>query len=278
MPRPLPFFCFCILSAIPLLERIEQSIDRSVSGLAEFDISIGIMRPPPKKKADPSVECRGPEERTDAIRFLKYPPLSNGQSWRPKIEGPSDERDLTFYFAGKISHTDWRHTLVRDLRNAGLYDDECQDFRRRPILANAIGEGLHYSGPHFNACDHGCAHGPHQHGVLDCCTEDLVPPRRHVSTAAMFQIKRADILFAWLEDLTCYGSLVEIGVARGLEKEIWISWPPEMATIRDGKITSYAPKRDLWFAESLASYTCLAETAKQAFCYFLSLERIEKVF
>jgi hypothetical protein len=94
----------------------------------------------------------------------------------------------------------------------------------------------------------------------------------------LFQIKRADILFAWLEDVTCYGSLVEIGIARAFDKEIWIGWPHGMATIRDNKITSYEPKRDLWFAQSLADYSCIAPTAKQAFRYFLSRERIEKVF
>jgi hypothetical protein len=235
------------------------------------------MKSPPQKEG-PLVGRREPNERNDACRFLEYGAKSNGVNWWQNAQRPSDDVNLTFYFAGKIAHTDWRHTLVRDLRNAGLYDDECLDFRRRPILANAIGKGLHYSGPHFNSCDHGCAHGPHKHGVLGCCTEDLVPPRSHVSTAAMFQIKRADILFAWLEDLTCYGSLVEIGVARGLEKEIWIGWPPGMAIIRDNKITSYASKRDLWFAESLANYACVAQTAEEAFRHFLSRERIEKVF
>jgi hypothetical protein len=241
------------------------------------------MKPPPEK-IGPRQPTGGPKQRNDGIRFLEYQRKSNGTTWRQRGESPSDDVNLTFYFAGKIAHTDWRHALVRDLRNSGLFDDsgdyvyECGVFRCRPILENAIGEGLHYSGPHFNACDHGCAHGPHRHGVLGCCMEELIPPRAHVPMAAMFQIKRADILFAWLEDLTCYGSLVEIGIARALEKEIWIGWPPNMAMIRDSKPQSYPSKRDLWFAESLADCSCVAQTAEHAFRYFLARERIEKVF
>jgi hypothetical protein len=36
--------------------------------------------------------------------------------------------NLRFYFAGKIGHTDWRNTLVRDLRNAAAYDVESGPF------------------------------------------------------------------------------------------------------------------------------------------------------
>jgi hypothetical protein len=104
------------------------------------------MKPPPEKMGPP-IGSGGPE-RNDAIRFPEYPPLSNGATCNRNAER-SDDRDLTFYFAGKISKTDWRHSLVHDLRNAGLYDDEAGTFRCRPILRNAIGQGLHYSGPHF---------------------------------------------------------------------------------------------------------------------------------
>jgi hypothetical protein len=178
--------------------------------------------------------------------------------------------NLTFYFAGKIGHHDWRHSMVHDLRDAAFYNDDLA-FCERPILQNALGEGLHYSGPHFNSCDHGCAHGPNQHGVLDSCIEQMVPPRSHVSEAALLQIRRADVLFAWLDDPTCYGSLVEIGIARALHKMIWIGWSASMATIRDSG--HGAPKDDLWFANSLADYSCVANSAEQSFRYFLAKSR-----
>jgi hypothetical protein len=191
------------------------------------------------------------------------PPLVNGAK-------ATYQQETTFYFAGKIAKNDWRHDLVHDFREDTFFNDDLA-FRERPILQNALGNGLHYSGPHFNSCDHGCAHGPNQHGVFGCCLDVLVPPHSHVSSAALLQIQRSDVLFAWLDDVTCYGTLVEIGIARALHKMIWIGWAVGMATVKEGD--PCAPRDNLWFANSLADYNCVADSATQAFRYFLSKPR-----
>jgi hypothetical protein len=189
-------------------------------------------------------------------------PLANGSTATHR-----EKAGLTFYFAGKIAKNDWRHDLVHDFRDYEFFNDDLP-FREWPILQNALGHGLHYSGPHFLSCDHGCAHGPNKHGVFGCCMDQMVPPHSHVSHAALLQIQRADVLFVWIDDVTCYGTLVEVGIARALNKMIWLGWAVGMATVQDdGRC---APKDDLWFATSLSDCRCVAVSAEQAFRHFLA--------
>jgi hypothetical protein len=94
-----------------------------------------------------------------------------------------------------------------------------------------------------------------------CQNGSIQPSSRHdVSFAAYIQISRADILFAWIDDLTCYGSLVEIGIAHALGKTFWIAFPQELN------------RRNLWFAESLADRSVVAEEAETAFKSLLHSE------
>jgi len=60
-----------------------------------------------------------------------------------------------------------------------------------------------------------------------------------------------DIVFAWIDDLTAYGSLAELGFARALGKQIWLAWPNEFS--------------DLWFIKEFASEVLIAESAELAF-------------
>ena len=136
----------------------------------------------------------------------------------------TNHQELTFYFAGKISHTDWRHSLVSQLRNSPWINPG--PATELPIHIDGIAPGLHYSGPFFTSCDHGCFHGPNTHGVVASygthCTGTPYPvphkQRFRVATASKYQIHRADIVFAWLESETAYGTLLEIGFAHALGK------------------------------------------------------------
>src|ERR1700730_9535978 len=75
------------------------------------------------------------------------------------------QKGLTFYLAGKISKNGWRHRLVPRLSDSPWA--ESGPITEMPILKNGIAPGLHYSGPYFVACDHGCFHGPNTHGAID---------------------------------------------------------------------------------------------------------------
>jgi hypothetical protein len=161
----------------------------------------------------------------------------------------------TFYFCGKIAKNDWRHTIVRDLRGV---DYPLADYRAggAPIVRHALGVGLHYSGPFFVGCDHGCYHGSDTHGVgqgretYDCAGV-YVPPEYEILANCRTSIAACDIVFARLDDLTAYGSFAEVGIAHALGKVIWIAWPRRLP--------------DLWFIEQMATVVAMAERPELAF-------------
>jgi hypothetical protein len=68
---------------------------------------------------------------------------------------------MKFYLAGKVSKNCWRHTLVRDLRDAMALDGGCEEStrlpRRFPVMTDAVDGGHDYVGPCFVGCDHGQA-------------------------------------------------------------------------------------------------------------------------
>jgi hypothetical protein len=152
---------------------------------------------------------------------------------------------MNVYLAGKISKNVWRHQIVIGLR--------CVDFEGieritdYPIWGDGISPGVNYSGPYFVGCDHGCYHGRNSHGVFNLigeCSGQAAPARDHrgVLGSARIQIDRSNLVFAWIEDLTCFGTLAEIGYARGRNKFIAIG----------GLYFS-----DLWFVYEMAD--CLPE-------------------
>jgi hypothetical protein len=73
------------------------------------------------------------------------------------------------------------------------------------------------------------------------------------------QIDRADFFFAWIDDLTCYGTLAEIGYARAKYVFVAIGGP----TLFD----------DLWFAYQMADLTLIRKNPTVAFLDALSLAK-----
>ncbi len=139
---------------------------------------------------------------------------------------------MRIYLAGKVSRADWR-TAILGARPGGVSDEDW--VRPWPTLRKAI-FGVHdYVGPYFVSCDHGCAHGKHAHGVLGGGCTSL--NGRDIDLVAKCQraIRTADLVFAWLDDTTAYGTLWELGFASGFG----------VATAVGGPLSI---QRDLWFA------------------------------
>lgn len=132
------------------------------------------------------------------------------------------------YLAGKISMTDWRDAFI-DCRAASCWwegnGDIIEQFisRRIPIDDSAI-----MTGPYFISCDHGCYHGDGTHGVQcdwNCAGFSL--KRSDVEYISRRQIDAADVVLAYINDPTCYGTLAEIGYARAKNKYIIVVYDSE---------------------------------------------------
>jgi very-short-patch-repair endonuclease len=152
-------------------------------------------------------------------------------------------RDVTaIYLADKISRHDWRHDLVgNDISVLEASDDW-------PDLPMAQFPGLVYVGPYFcSGAGHGLTHVPNAHGFVEGiygASPTQRPDDRQLvlEGRCLDALRRADLVFAWLDDTTAYGTLVEIGYAKALGKTIVIG------------IAKGFDASDLWFAVGLAEW------------------------
>jgi hypothetical protein len=154
---------------------------------------------------------------------------------------------MRIYFAGKIGKQDWRSELF-DYRPGGTYDN---DLFNLSYTVN-MGGGVVYGGPFFVSCDHGCGHGPSSHGVNASerngigagCGFPLFPGRdmRDVFEINNQRIKLADYVFAYLDDLTAYGTLVEIGFAYASGIPVAIALSPKLE------------RKHIWYAVEAARF------------------------
>ena len=134
----------------------------------------------------------------------------------------------TFYFAGKIYPNCWRHAIVSELSDLDID-------RTWPILDAAVFKRHNYSGPFFRTEGHALCHGENSHGAINTFYEkcdrhgvfdDNMPiderSRKEIIRNCLSAIENSDILFCWIDDMTCYGSLAEIAYARSIGKSVWI--------------------------------------------------------
>lgn len=184
---------------------------------------------------------------------------------------------MRIYLAGKIKANDWRHGMVTGLRGSGWpgrYDAEPADWPDFPVMPKAVLGKYDYTGPYFVGCDHSCYHGPNEHGVGAFTGGEFVydyednpekegyntfrPTYRYkkIHDLCLDAIDRSDVIFAWIEDYSCYGTLVELGYARGKDKKIIVAFG---AAISDNTARCRHPI-DLWFVRMIAD-------KKESCCY-----------
>lgn len=148
---------------------------------------------------------------------------------------------LSIYLAGKIRKHDWRQSIVTDIDYEGPGTGCCPGGEpvalpdSWPVSRGAI-FGVHdYTGPYFQRCDHGCFHGEDSHGTAAQSPdydEDAggsrhgdIPLAGRVVSLCLEAIDHSDLIFAWIEDPTCYGTLFEIGYATAMGKQVWLAFP-----------------------------------------------------
>lgn len=133
---------------------------------------------------------------------------------------------MNIYLAGKIGYKDWRHAIVNGLEYANQdfdHDYYIEDWR---VMNGAILGEHNYTGPFFISRGHGESHGDNTHGcdLYGHCIEDHGGNQRNVvPRLCMASIDRSDVIFCWMEDLTAYGSIFELGYAMGKGKQIYLA-------------------------------------------------------
>jgi hypothetical protein len=137
------------------------------------------------------------------------------------------------YFAGKIEKYGWRRDIIGNYYNTGLdlLEDEETNWSNSggksaewKVLHSVINDIHAYVGPYFLGCDHGCSHGSNKHGNAACGEQDA-KNRNAIINACKRAIECSNIVFAWVDNKTCYGTLWELGYATALGKETYIAYP-----------------------------------------------------
>lgn len=171
------------------------------------------------------------------------------------------------YFAGKITKNDWRDDLPsRSRGEPPSPEDHLQSPAFDPTYEIDNGDFIDI-GPFFIACDHGCSHGPNNHGVaVGCADGDVFDRAALVVDVSMKRVARCDLFYAFVNAATAYGTLVEIGYAKALGKRIVLQFTPDVISRLHGQ-TSYVgvetPEEkdgyfepvgafDMWFARQMA--------------------------
>lgn len=154
---------------------------------------------------------------------------------------------LNIYLAGKISGDDWRKDIVDGLGRKFLC--EASTFREKqveaiheewPVLKASIFREHNYVGPYFvyTEDDLTPSHSPHvstmimesgedAHGVglqtITFLDKQFKSPKAQIVKQCFDAIDRADLVFAWIDSLDCYGTIAEIGYAAARKKMLYVS-------------------------------------------------------
>lgn len=117
-----------------------------------------------------------------------------------------------------------------------------------PFMANPQGHGISDSRP--------CSHGNllHESDIFEQC---------------LHAIRNCDTVFAWIDRLDCYGTLLELGYARALDKRIFlaISEDLEIPSVETKGYRSHEPhfRNDLWFVMQAADCVVRSWSPRSAF-------------
>lgn len=153
---------------------------------------------------------------------------------------------MKFYLAGKMAGATWRPTATI---NTSYRQDEVPD--GFPVVPLGIRDH-EMVGP-FCLWDV----DDNDHGLnIDSGAYAQWITRWQAVYFCCDAIEQCDVFFAWIDDLTCYGTLAEIGYARALKKPIWIAGPHKIIHVgdywNDGQIHGNPYSSDLWFACAMA--------------------------
>jgi len=191
----------------------------------------------PKCGTEPMKKCK------NCGKINKFLELNKGlcdecvKDWKVDLD-VKGKRKFLVYMAGKISVNDWRHDILgeRKLRNSDYWKTDSLHTHKTTLKIN---NEVDYCGPFFVSCDHGCYHGESTHGVVrdngyDCSGSSPVTEKT-LFNGCLKQIEKADYVFCWIDDLTAYGTLFELGIAYEKNKKIFIGIDKKLEPKDSGK-------------------------------------------
>lgn len=171
------------------------------------------------------------------------------------------------YFAGKVTCNGWREEIlsVRD----GINEEMClRGSKLKDIELPIPNSGFRYCGPILLGDDHGSYHGDNTHGAgvgksqYDVMSEVKPLTQKQLFKLCISCIDKADVIFCYIDDMSAYGTLFELGYAYGKGIPIYLYFSKEL---------SVKQAEDLWFASVKAVRKKRVSSAKEAFEEFKSL-------
>jgi hypothetical protein len=207
--------------------------------------------------------------------------LSGKRAADPVLEAPPrimGRPIQSVYLAGKITGTKWRDQIVAkgwSFENHSAIDFELEagiwhtihgclpiPDGRKLDLTGPYWRPFHDRGGHSDITD---ASGLHAYQKL-LRTDGVVgldPELPKLTDQIESSIRCCDLVFAWIDSLDCYGTFVELGIARALNRVVVVSHPPDFdgtevwLAIRMGHICGLSASpadawRELWTTPVLA--------------------------
>jgi hypothetical protein len=174
----------------------------------------------------------------DGVRYLPDFWLPDQKAFVEIKPGPAPPR-FNVYLAGKMSG--WREGV--DLRGHNLTGPD--------------------TSKHAGSCGncHGLQEGDYsdEESIVDLC---------------LGGIRQANLFLAWIDSADCYGTLVEIGIAKQAGLSIYLGWDRQLygdleaagarvGDYRDGDGHCRVPRQAMWFAEACADSSAVYDTAAE---------------
>jgi len=149
------------------------------------------------------------------------------------------------YLAGKITRHGWRDAIVNqcDMEDNASFEDwrfqqaDCgsgitwiewastDEISSLGSWRLRVSEYYDITGPFFVGEHYGPTHDQSTH-ASEVGYERPATARQQVRRLCLDAIRRSDVVFAWLDDPTAYGTIAEIGYAHALGKRIVLAVPP----------------------------------------------------
>lgn len=169
----------------------------------------------------------------------------------PVLQKKSESDEVRVYLAGKIGSFDdglyvrnnWRASVVGIDYDAEFYGEELFSPSSRLLWI--------YIGPFFDVCGHG--------EVAGRTSVNKPDELKKVFAEDLNAIQQADVVFAFIDSLTCYATLFELGVAFRLGKEIWLCYHPSIADDETDDPSEF------WFITLAASKCDVSDNPREVF-------------